>query len=179
MKFVNQQQFDLAALTQARKGIVDPHRAYLMPGTVICRFADTEQLAGEGAWWFENTRLSEIRRWAETNRIAVPHAARALGAVSHSYGAMRVMVSTLVTSPLLIYRGKSRTRFIIKHGRLSKLLSPVSMRQDAQIEQLYIPGLCDADVREACSTQLSVEYFGQSPNRTPSRPLILQTAACH
>lgn len=178
MKFVNQQKFDLAALTQARKGIVDPHRAYLMPGTLICRFADSEQLAGEGAWWFEAARLSEIRRWATLNRIAVPHAARALGAVAHSYGAMQVLVSTMITAPLLVYRGKSRTRFNIKQGRLSQLLSPVSLREGAQIEQLYIPGLRDCTIREACSMQVSVEHFGQSPSHARTRP-ALQTAACH
>lgn len=189
MQFANQQTFDLTALVQAREGIVAPHKRFLLPGTRICRFADTEGQARRGAWWFEFDRLAEIRDWAATNRLAVPHAARALGAVTNGYDGMRVMVCALVTAPLLAYRGKGRTPFILKQGRIGELLeqvsmkAPVSLKADAQVEQLYVPGLKDAAIREASVRWLSAEHFEPRgttlADRIDSLPQARQEAFAH
>ncbi len=197
MNYVNQQWFDRHdALPMARGassksaiysssgdvvgyvtngGIALPMRHILPAGARIVRFGTIlPWVAVTGGWWLEQTAYDRIKAWADSKGHSVQVGVRLCCCVPLDWSTMDVVVHARLKQPLLAYRGVGSPA-VVKHHKTgtSERIDPQSDLNGVPVEQLFIPGIGNPDVRH---DSLMVERTGNLPQEDARRGYIIRPA---
>jgi hypothetical protein len=143
--YVNEAYFNAEALGEACAGIVDPTEGRIDPRTILYRFSNVEEGAGEGNWWLDEMQYLAVKAWGDEHGIGLPLAARVCSATALRWNSFTMLTRASVCAPLKTYEGLPRPqtlKFTKDPKLVGEFLDPGASRTGAQkIKQLYVPGL--------------------------------------
>lgn len=161
--------------TSTNGGLINPTAFALQPGRTIYRFGNiltngrgTLATPVEGQWWLEDSEMRAIEKFADTNRIGIPLAVRLLCSVPEDWSDMQLLVAVRLMKPLMAYRGPGATGTgRSKSTGVQQTLTPILDLGGAIINQLYVPGLSNGDLRREAVLQCGSRFFSPEAGMLP------------
>ncbi len=158
-------------------GIALPRRRELAVGTRLVRFGSLgmPSMVVQGGWWLDWNQYNQVEIFADKKNLPVTVAVRLLCCVPLEWSTMDIVIQARLKSPLLAYAGAGAPAFQTdKKTGTSEFLDGLPDGRANAIEQLYIPGIANGDVRHDA---LMFEGFGHIDQKESRSGYIIRPQA--
>lgn len=131
-------------ITQSNGGILGPKKVELPVGTRLIRFGDGSLVARalDGAWWLHWNEHSRVAALADRRAMSLSEAVARTCVVPLEWSDLSTQIQIRLKAPLLAYAGPGAPAETRSMGRMEPLTDGIGV-----VNQLYIPGLGDPDLR--------------------------------